>query len=144
VYLFAGTMLWAIFMDAITAPMGQTQAARGMLAKLSFPREDLLVAGVYKTLFCAVIKIGLLLCILPFFRVNFGWGLAWFSSAGHADIDRAHVGIGIPSRHRPGGRGIALEIRRSGGHNGGHETVEGVAQGCVGVEICVPGLRAAY
>ena len=78
VYVFAGTMLWAIFMDAINAPMGETNAARSMLAKLNFPREALLLAGVYKTLFNAVIKIGLLLCVLPFFDVHPGWGLAWF------------------------------------------------------------------
>ncbi|HOE67161.1 MAG TPA: ABC transporter permease [Candidatus Hydrogenedentes bacterium] len=78
VYVFAGTMLWAIFMDAINAPMGQTGAAIGMLTKLNFPREALLLAGVYKTLFNAGIKIGLLLCILPFFKVNPGWGLALF------------------------------------------------------------------
>ena len=78
VYVFAGTMLWAIFMDSINAPMGQTGAAKGMLAKLNFPREALLLAGIYKTLFNASIKIGLLLCILPFFQVNPGWGLALF------------------------------------------------------------------
>jgi homopolymeric O-antigen transport system permease protein len=78
VYVFAGTMLWAIFMDAINAPMGQTKAARGMLTKLNFPREALLLAGVYKTLFNASIKIALLLCVLPFFHVNPGWGLALF------------------------------------------------------------------
>ena len=78
VYVFAGTMLWAIFMDSINAPMGQTSSARAMLAKLNFPREALLLAGVYKTLFNAAIKIGLLLLILPFFKVNPGWGLAWF------------------------------------------------------------------
>ena len=94
VYVFAGTMLWAIFMDAINAPMGQTQAARGMLAKLNFPREALLVAGVYKTLFNAAIKIGLLLCILPFFQVNPGWGLAWFP-AGVASLILAGTAIGL-------------------------------------------------
>jgi lipopolysaccharide transport system permease protein len=94
VYVFAGTMLWAIFMDAINAPMGQTQAARGMLAKLNFPREALLVAGVYKTLFNAVIKIGLLLCMLPFFQVNPGWGLAWFP-AGVASLILAGTAIGL-------------------------------------------------
>ena len=78
VYVFAGTMLWAIFMDAINAPMGQTGSARGMLVKLKFPREALLLAGVYKTLFNASIKIGLLLCTLPFFDVRPGWGLALF------------------------------------------------------------------
>ena len=78
VYVFAGTMLWAIFMDAINAPMGQTSSAIGMLTKLNFPREALLLSGVYKTLFNAGIKIALLLCILPFFKVNPGWGLALF------------------------------------------------------------------
>lgn len=78
VYVFAGTMLWAIFMDAINAPMAQTVSAIGMLTKLNFPREALLLAGIYKTLFNAIIKIGLLLCILPFFKVNPGWGLVIF------------------------------------------------------------------
>jgi len=78
VYVFAGTMLWAMFMDSINAPMGQTNAARGMLTKLNFPREALLLAGVYKTLFNTGIKIGMLFCVLPFFKVNPGWGLALF------------------------------------------------------------------
>ena len=78
VYVFAGTMLWAIFMEAINAPMGQTTAAKGMLVKLNFPREALLLAGIYKTLFNAAIKVGLMLLVLPFFRVHPGWGLVWF------------------------------------------------------------------
>ena len=78
VYVFAGTMLWAIFMDSINAPMGETNAARAMLAKLNFPREALLLSGIYKTLFNAIIKIGLMLCVLPFFEVNPGWGLLYF------------------------------------------------------------------
>lgn len=78
VYVFAGTMLWAIFMDSINAPMGETNAARAMLAKLNFPREALLLSGIYKTLFNALIKIGLMLCVLPFFEVNPGWGLLYF------------------------------------------------------------------
>lgn len=78
IYVFGGTMLWAIFMDSINAPLQQTGAARKMLTKLNFPREALLLSGVYKTLFNSVIKIGLLLCILPFFQVSPGLGLLWF------------------------------------------------------------------
>ncbi len=78
VYVFTGTMLWAIFMDSLNAPMSQTRAAVGMLTKLNFPREALLLAGVYKTLFNSSIKIVLLLCVLPFFKVNPGWGLVLF------------------------------------------------------------------
>ena len=78
VYVFTGTMLWAIFMDSLHAPMSQTGGAIGMLTKLNFPREALLLAGIYKTLFNSGIKIILLLCVLPFFKVNPGWGLALF------------------------------------------------------------------
>jgi len=94
VYVFAGTMLWAIFMDAINAPMGETNAARGMLAKLNFPREALLLAGVYKTLFNAAIKIGLLLCVLPFFDVHPGWRLAIFP-AGVLSLVLVGTAIGL-------------------------------------------------
>jgi len=51
VYVFTGTMLWAIFMDAVNAPLQQTIAAKAMLAKINFPRETLVVSGIYQTLF---------------------------------------------------------------------------------------------
>ncbi len=64
VYVFTGTMLWAIFIDALNAPLQQVQAAKPMLAKLNFPREALIISGVYQTLFNAGIKIGLVLIVL--------------------------------------------------------------------------------
>lgn len=57
VYVFTGTMLWAIFMDAANAPLRQTMAAKPMLAKINFPREALIVSGIYQTLFDAAIKL---------------------------------------------------------------------------------------
>ena len=81
VYVFIGTMLWAIFMDAINAPMAQTNAARSMLAKLNFPREAILLSGIYQTLFNAGIKLVLLLLILVVVGINPGWGLFLFPFA---------------------------------------------------------------
>ena len=78
VYVFTGTMLWAIFMEALNAPLQQVNAARAMLAKLNFPREALIVSGIYQTLFNAAIKIVLLLGALILLRVNPGWGLLLF------------------------------------------------------------------
>ncbi|EGV15818.1 ABC transporter permease [Thiocapsa marina] len=75
VYVFTGSMLWAILMDAINAPLQQTIAAKGMLAKLNFPREALIVSGIYQTLFNAGIKIALLMAVLPFMGVDLGWNL---------------------------------------------------------------------
>lgn len=78
VYVFTGTMLWAIFMEALNAPLKQTESARSMLAKLNFPREALIVSGIYQTLFNAAIKIGLLLAALPLFGILPGWSLLLF------------------------------------------------------------------
>ena len=75
VYVFTGTMLWAILMDAMTAPLQQTNAARVMLAKLNFPREALVVSGIYQTLFNAGIKIALLIGALILLKINPGWNV---------------------------------------------------------------------
>jgi len=78
VYAFTGTMLWAIFMEALNAPLQQVNAARGMLAKLNFPREALIVSGLYQVLFNAAIKLVLLLCVLFLFGITPGWGVILF------------------------------------------------------------------
>jgi lipopolysaccharide transport system permease protein len=78
VYVFSGTMLWAILMDAINAPLQKTTAAKAMLAKLNFPRESLILSGIYQTLFNAAIKVGLLLAVLPLMGVDLGWSLLLF------------------------------------------------------------------
>jgi lipopolysaccharide transport system permease protein len=78
VYVFTGTMLWAIFMDAVNAPLKQTTAAKPMLAKINFPREALIVSGIYQTLFNAMIKIVLLLTALTLFGIYPNWLLALF------------------------------------------------------------------
>jgi lipopolysaccharide transport system permease protein len=77
-YVFTGTMLWAIFMDALNAPLAQVNAARGMLAKLNFPREALVVSGIYQVLFNASIKIVMLLGALIFLGITPGWSLLLF------------------------------------------------------------------
>jgi lipopolysaccharide transport system permease protein len=78
IYVFTGTMLWAIFMDALNAPLQQAIAAKPMLAKLNFPREALIVSGIYQTLFNAAIKIVLLLGALIFMGINPGFSLLFF------------------------------------------------------------------
>lgn len=75
VYVFTGTILWAIFMDAVNAPLQQTTAAKPMLAKINFPREALVVSGIYQTLFNAGIKLAVLLAALLVMGIVPGWGL---------------------------------------------------------------------
>jgi len=77
-YVFTGTMIWAIFMDAVNAPLQQTIAARQMLAKINFSREALILSGIYQTLFNCAIKIVMLLLTLLIMGVYPGWALIWF------------------------------------------------------------------
>lgn len=80
-FVFTGTMLWAIFMDAVNAPLQVTAAARPMLAKINFPREALVVSGIYQTLFNALIKLVVLFGAMLFLGVAPGWGVLLFPVA---------------------------------------------------------------
>ncbi len=73
VYVFVGTMLWAIFMDAVNAPLQGTIASKAMLAKINFPREAIIVSGIYQTLFNGCIKIVLVLIVLAVLGISPGW-----------------------------------------------------------------------
>ena len=78
IYVFTGTMLWAILMDALNAPLQMVTASKSMLAKVNFPREALVVAGIYQTLVNALIKVILLLIALVAMGIHPGWGLMLF------------------------------------------------------------------
>jgi len=81
VYVLTGTIIWAIFMDAVNAPLEHTNAARPMLAKINFPREALILSGIYQTLFNACIRVIVLLAALLILGVLPGWQLILFPIA---------------------------------------------------------------
>jgi lipopolysaccharide transport system permease protein len=75
VFVFTGTLLWSILIDSFNAPLGQVNGNRALLAKINFPREALVLTGIYQALFNAAIKIGILLLVLPFLGIHPGWGV---------------------------------------------------------------------
>lgn len=81
VYAFAGTLLWSILNEAINSPMTSTKSAGGILSKINFPKEALLVSGIYKLLFNSAIKIVLLLVFLVVFGIGFHSSLLLFPFA---------------------------------------------------------------
>lgn len=81
VYVFTGTILWAIFMDAVNSPLQQTSAAISMLTKISFPREALILSGMIQTLFNAAIKVAVLFVALILLGIMPGWQLIFFPFA---------------------------------------------------------------
>jgi lipopolysaccharide transport system permease protein len=78
VYAFTGTLLWSIIVDSIKSPMGSTNAARGILSKINFPKEALIISGVYKLLFNSSIKIILVVVFVFFYGVGFNTSLLLF------------------------------------------------------------------
>jgi lipopolysaccharide transport system permease protein len=56
-YVFSGTMLWSVFSESVFAPLQSTQQARGIMGKINFPKEALLLSGLYKTLGNGLIRV---------------------------------------------------------------------------------------
>jgi lipopolysaccharide transport system permease protein len=75
-FVISGTLLWAIFMEALNAPLLQTQLAKPMLAKINFPREALLLSGIGQGLFNGAIKILVMMVALLLLGVTPGWSVA--------------------------------------------------------------------
>ena len=75
VYVFSGTLLWSIITDAINSPSQSTNGARGLLSKVNFPKEALIISGIYKLLFNSAVKIGLLVVFVFLFGLGFHWSL---------------------------------------------------------------------
>lgn len=64
VYVFTGTMLWAILLESINMPLQQTIASKGIMSKINFPKEALLMSGLYKIFFNTLIKLAILMVAL--------------------------------------------------------------------------------
>lgn len=81
VYAFAGTLIWTILVEAINMPTKVTNGAKSILTKINFPKEALIVSGVYKLLFNSMVKVILLLVFLVVYGVGFHWSLLLFPFA---------------------------------------------------------------
>lgn len=78
VYVFSGTMLWAVFTESIQAPLQKTTAGRSILSKINFPREAIVISGVLQTAFNAAIKMFLILGAMFLLGYPPGWTAVFF------------------------------------------------------------------
>jgi len=81
IYVFSGTLIWSILIEAINSPTTSTNASRSLLTKINFPKEALVLSGVYKLLFNSSIKVVLLVVLVFVFGVGFHWSLLLFPIA---------------------------------------------------------------
>jgi len=68
-FAMMGTLLWQVFVDAIMSPAGSLNGARAMLAKINFPREAILLAGLYMVLFNFLVRLILVIAVLLWWRI---------------------------------------------------------------------------
>ncbi|MDR5589696.1 ABC transporter permease [Christiangramia sp. SM2212] len=75
VFAFTGTLIWSILTESINSPTQATNSAKGLLTKINFPKEALIISGIYKLLFNSFIKIFLLVAMVFLFGLGFHWTL---------------------------------------------------------------------
>lgn len=80
-FAMMGVLLWQVFVDALNAPGNALNQAKPMLAKISFPREAILMAGLYMVLFNFAIRLVLLVGVMAVWQVTPGAGILLFAPA---------------------------------------------------------------
>jgi lipopolysaccharide transport system permease protein len=67
-FLVTGLVLWQTFVDAVHAPVRMVAQSKSMLAKINFPREALILAGIAEVLFNFLVRALLLIAVFAWFR----------------------------------------------------------------------------
>src|SRR6056297_2589212 len=68
-FAMMGTLLWQTFVESIQSPLTAIQNAKPMLAKINFPREAILMAGMYMVVFNFLIRLVLLAAVMAVWQV---------------------------------------------------------------------------
>jgi lipopolysaccharide transport system permease protein len=80
-FALMGTLLWQTFVDALNSPSASFGAARAMLVKINFPREAVLMGGLYMVFFNTLIRLILVVGVILFWRVPVGPTIAFLPAA---------------------------------------------------------------
>lgn len=71
VYVLTGLFFWQGFVEALNCPLQQLQGARGTLSKVKIPHEAFVVAGFASVLLNMLIRMGVLLIVLVWFKIPY-------------------------------------------------------------------------
>lgn len=75
VFVLTGTVLWQTFTESLTSPLQMVNENKAMLAKINFPREALILAGVGQVLFNFAIRALLLVFAIWWYEVPLQAGI---------------------------------------------------------------------
>ncbi len=68
-FAMMGTLLWQVFVDGIMCSPNALTAAKPMLAKINFPREAILMGGLYMVVFNFLIRLLLVAAVMVFWKI---------------------------------------------------------------------------
>jgi len=71
VFVLTGSLLWQTFFEALNAPLKMANQSRAMLAKIRFPREALILAGIGEVGFNFAVRLLILVPVYWWFGVGF-------------------------------------------------------------------------
>lgn len=69
-FAFTGTLLWSLIIEAINTPAQSTRGGMGMMSKINFPKEALIISGLLKMIFNTLAKIALLIVFLLIYDIQ--------------------------------------------------------------------------
>ncbi len=93
-FAIIGTLLWQVFVDAIQCPSQAVNSGKPMLAKINFPREALVLGGLYMVIFNLGIRLVLAAAVMVIWKITPGAGLLLFPVA-LASLVAAGLAIGM-------------------------------------------------
>lgn len=93
-FAMMGTLLWQVFVDAMQSPIQSFGSAKAMLVKINFPREAVLVGGIYSVVFNALIRLALVLAVMIWWQVPVDQTVLFFPVA-MAALMAAGFAIGL-------------------------------------------------
>jgi lipopolysaccharide transport system permease protein len=94
VFVFAGTTLWQVFIEALTAPLAQLSANRTLITRLRFPHEGLILAGLWFVLLNAAIRMAAVLGLCALSGVDLA-ATAWLMPLGVAGLALLGLALGL-------------------------------------------------
>jgi lipopolysaccharide transport system permease protein len=93
-FAMMGTLLWQVFVDSMQSPLQSFGAAKSMLVKINFPREAVLVGGLYMVIFNLFIRLALVVAVMWWWQVPVDQTVLFFPVA-MAALMAAGFAIGL-------------------------------------------------
>jgi lipopolysaccharide transport system permease protein len=72
-YVLFSTMLWQTFVDALNGPIQAVTGAKGLMAKIKFPREAIVLSKLGQVFFNFGVKLILVVLVFLLFRISVPW-----------------------------------------------------------------------